>query len=168
VTASGPSDPTRAALARKYAALVELRRRRDEGGDPAGGGRLPELAAEFPGCLRELDTLGRAELERRAAACAAADGPDEPWMAWIAGYHALMRAALAVRVAPGARGGSAQVASQAAGFPVDDAFVRDVLTPPGGRMGVVVLRALAARFGVPAATIAAALFPVRRPSPYQL
>jgi hypothetical protein len=28
-----------------------------------------------------------------------------------------------------------------------------------------VVRALAVRFGVPAATIAAALFPVRRPSP---
>ena len=35
-------------------------------------------------------------------------------------------------------------------------------------MGVVVLRALSSRFGVPAVTIAAALFPVRRPSPYGL
>jgi hypothetical protein len=35
-------------------------------------------------------------------------------------------------------------------------------------MGLVVLRALAARFGVPAGTIAAALFPVRRPSPYEV
>ncbi|MDB4983267.1 MAG: hypothetical protein JWM82_4019, partial [Myxococcales bacterium] len=31
-----------------------------------------------------------------------------------------------------------------------------------------VLRALAKRFGLPAPTIAAALFPVRRPSPYAL
>jgi hypothetical protein len=43
-----------------------------------------------------------------------------------------------------------------------------VLRPPGGRVSVVVLRALADRFGVPAATIAATLFPVRRPSPYDL
>ncbi len=42
------------------------------------------------------------------------------------------------------------------------------MAPPGGRMGVVVMRALAQRFGVPARTIAAALFPVRRPSPYDL
>jgi hypothetical protein len=169
VTAFPPEDPTRAALARKYAALVELRHRRDQGGDPAGGGRLRALAAEFPGCLRELDTLGRAELERRAAVCAAAaaGGPTEPWMDWIAGYHALMRGALAARAA--AEGpGAAAAASVAAGLPVDDAFVRDVLAPPGGRMGVVVFRALAVRFGTPAATIAAALFPVRRPSPYEL
>ncbi len=42
------------------------------------------------------------------------------------------------------------------------------MAPPGGRMGVVVMRALADRFGVPAAEIAVALFPVRRPSPYEL
>jgi hypothetical protein len=174
VTRAGRSADV-AALARKYAALVELRRRRDRGGDPAGGGALRALAAEFPGCLRELDTLGLAELERRAraAGAAAAGGAEEPWMAWIDGYHALMRGALAVR-APGARGasrGSAALvaaASRAAGAPVDAAFVAGALAPPGGRVGVVVLRALSARFAVPATTIAAALFPVRRPSPYAL
>jgi hypothetical protein len=160
-------DPARAAaLARKYAALVGLRRRRDAGGDAAGGGELRALAAEFPGCLRELDTLGLVELERRARATeAAADGGAvEPWMAWIDGYHALMRAALAVR------------ASRAPEPPLDATFATDlatdfvaaVLAPPGGRVSVVVLRALAARFGVPAATISAALFPTRRPSPYVL
>jgi hypothetical protein len=164
-----------AALARKYAALVALRRRRDHGGDAAGGGALRALAAEFPGCLRELDTLGLAELERRARAteAAAAGGALEPWMSWIDGYHALMRAALAAR---GPSAGEARddaealaaLASRAAGTPVDAAFVAAVLAPPGGRVGVVVLRALAARHGVPAATIAAALFPVRRPSPYAL
>jgi hypothetical protein len=156
----------RAALARKYAALVALRRRRDRGGDPAGGGALRALAAEFPGCLRELDTLGPAELERRAATCAA--GADEPWMDWIDAYHALMRGALAARAAAGEPPARTAAASAAAGLPLDEAFVRDVLAPPGGRMGVVIFRALAARFGVPAATIAAALFPVRRPSPYSL
>src|SRR3954464_9214686 len=97
------SDQALSALARKYAALVELRRRRDAGGDAAGGGTLRALAAEFPGCLRELDTLGRAGPERRAAACAAVD-VGEPWMAWIAGYHALMRGALAARAASGDAG----------------------------------------------------------------
>jgi hypothetical protein len=37
-----------------------------------------------------------------------------------------------------------------------------------GRLNVEVLRALAKEFGVPATEIAAALFPVRRPSPYEL
>jgi hypothetical protein len=156
----------RAALVRKYAALVALRRRRDGGGDAAGGGALRALAAEFPGCLRELDTLGSVELERRAAACAA--GADEPWMEWIAGYHALMRGALAARGSSGDGPALAAAASAAAGEPLDEPFVRAVLAPPAGRMGVVIFRALAARFGVPAATIAAALFPVRRPSPYAL
>jgi hypothetical protein len=165
-----------AALARKYAALVDLRRRRDGGGDPDGGGALKALAAEFPGCLRELDTLGPVELERRARACSdVARGavPPEPWMEWIAGYHALLRGAFAVRAPPPAATGRdletlAARATGAAGVPLDGNFVAAVLAPPGGRVGVVVLRVLAARFGVPAPTIAAALFPVRRPSPYVL
>jgi hypothetical protein len=157
-----------AALARKYAALVDLRRRRDAGGDPNGGGALRALAAEFPGCLRELDTLGLAELERRARACA--DGAPEPWIPWIAGYHALMRAALAVRARADRSEVAALVAaaSSTAGGALDAEFVAAVLNPPEGRVGIVVFRALAARFDTPAATIAAALFPVRRPSPYVL
>jgi hypothetical protein len=149
-----------AALARKYAALVALRRRRDGGGDAAGGGALRALAAEFPGCLRELDTLGLPELERRARACeaaAAAGAPPEPWLAWICGYHELMRAALALRDP-----------ARAASVPVDAAFAAAVRSPPHGRLGVLVLRTLAARFDVPAATISSALFPPRRPSPYRL
>ena len=149
---SGPVDA--AALARKYAALVALRRRRDAGGDPAGGGALRALAAEFPGCLRELDTLGLAELERRAHLAAA--GTDEPWLPWIAAYHTLMRTALALR------------APNAAALEVDPTFAAAVRAPPHGRVSVVVLRTLSARFSVPAATIAATLFPTRRPSPYVL
>jgi hypothetical protein len=44
----------------------------------------------------------------------------------------------------------------------------EVVDAPEGRLNVMVLRALAARFGVDARTIAAKLFPVRRPSPYEL
>jgi hypothetical protein len=158
-----PSDLPEAALralARKYERLAGWRGQRD-GGSSATRDELRALAGEFPGCLRELDTLGPEELARRARACAAAgDGatPAEPWMAWIAGYHDLMRRAFAARDRR-ARGESGET---------DDEFGRAVLSPPGGRMGVVVVRALAVRFGVPAATIAAALFPVRRPSPYEL
>jgi hypothetical protein len=148
------------ALARKYAALAGLRARRDGGGDGATRAELRALAAEFPGCLRELDTLGAREISRRAAACAAcaaggAGVTPEPWMAWIVAYHALMARALAVRSAG------------AAGAAADD-FERAALAPPGGRVNVVVLREIAARFGVAAETVAAALFPVRRASPYRL
>ena len=144
-------------LARKYAALAALRARRDGQGPPATRGELRELASEFPGCLRELDTLGPDELARRAtvvAAAAAGRTAPEPWMHWIAAYHQAMRRALMAR-APGA-GGEAQVskAGRTAG--------------PEGRLNVTILRELASRFGVPAEAIANTLFPVRRPSPYQL
>ncbi len=149
------------ALGGKYQRLAALRARRDGNGPPATRDELRALAAEFPGCLRELDTLGAAELGRRAAACAAAadgEATAATWMLWIDGYHALMKQALA------ARSGRARGESRA----TDGAFEQAVLSPPEGRMGVVVLRALALRFAVPAATIAATLFPPRRPSPYQL
>jgi hypothetical protein len=134
------------ALTRKYRALVALRTRRDGGGAPATRRELRALAREFPGCLRELDTLGPDELARRAAAAAvaAAGGSREPWMDWIAAYHALMASELAAR----ARG--------------------EAVPAPEGRLNVKVLRALGARFGVPAETIAATLFPPRRPPPYRL
>ena len=147
------------ALARKYQALVALRARRDGGGAPATRDELRALAGEFPGCLRELDTLGPGELARRATvvAAAAAGGPREPWMDWIAGYHALMTDALAARSGDAARAGNG-----------GDDFVAAALSPPEGRLNVMVLRALGARFGVAPATIAETLFPLRRPSPYAL
>jgi len=165
------------ALARKYRTLVALRARRDQPQQappdetPQLSERTPaavlrSLAREFPGSLRELDTLGPAELARRAARvaeAATAGAATEPWMSWIARYHALMRAALAIRRAGGS---AAEGASDCAG--VDTAFVADVMAPPDGRLGIVVLRRLAHDFGVPAREIAAALFPLRRPSPYDL
>src|SRR5215468_3158942 len=129
------------ALARKYRALVALRARRDGGEAPATRDELRALAAEFPGCLRELDTLGGHELARRAAAAAAAatGGAREPWMDWIASYHALMTEALATRAA-----GAPRVAADGGSD-----FAEAALSPPEGRLNVVVLRSLAARFGVP-------------------
>src|SRR5207248_2467609 len=65
------------------------------------------LAAEWAGALKELDTLDSDEIERRVQACEA--GETAPWMAWMARYHELMRAALAIRrnAAGGAAGGAA-------------------------------------------------------------
>jgi hypothetical protein len=156
-----PSSRALGDLARKYRSLAALRARRDGDGPAASRAELRALASEFPGCLRELDTLGTAELGRRAEACAfaSADGPREPWMDWIFGYHTLMRRALTLRQARART--EADVANQ-------DAYARAVLAPPGGRMSVVVLRALAAAFSVPAAAIAEGLFPPRRPRPYRL
>ncbi len=146
----GPLTASRAeALARKYQRLVDLRGRRDGAGAPATRGELRALAAEFPGSLRELDTLGDAELRRRAAACAAAaaGAVGEPWMAWIDRFHTLMRQALAAR----ARGGEAR-----------DEFERIVLAPPDGRMLPVIVAQIAREFGQAQGQVAATLFPSRR------
>jgi hypothetical protein len=111
---------------------------------------LRAFAAEWPGALKELDTLPTDEIERRVRACA--DGDDEPWMAWSARYHELMRAALAIRRSDG---------SVAATARVDEAFVAQVKRPRHGRLNVVVFAELAREFDLPAREIWDALFPAR-------
>ncbi len=168
-----PPSPTAAdlrGLAAKYRRLSAL-------GAETSKDDLRAVANEFPGALRELDTLGAPELTRRADATesAAAGGPLEPWMAWIWAYHRLMRATLALKRSLGRRRPLAadldRLAAQAtelAGFPLDGPFVHAVVRPPQRRLAVVVLERLAALYGIPATTIATALFPIRRPSPYTL
>jgi hypothetical protein len=183
-----------AALARKYRVMAELRRTLPahpiaDGEPPAGTARsfadqraanaldetpeqkgaLRDLAAEFPGALRELDTLGSDEIERRRAAldAAAAGGAVAPWMAWMHGYHALMRAALAIkrRLAAGRtldEHARAEIAAQS-GAAVDDDLVRAVAAPPHGRLNVVVFERLGALHGEPAKKIWDALYPPRAP-----
>jgi hypothetical protein len=156
------TEATVADLARKYRALAALRSRRDGGGPAATRDELRALATEFPGCLRELDTLGAAETARRVDACAgaAAGAPSEPWMAWIAAYHALVTRALGARAGRAERGARERAAAEG--------FEAAALAPPEGRVNVVVLREIGARFGVSPEAVAAALFPVRRASPYKL
>ncbi|MCU1280610.1 MAG: uncharacterized protein JWM53_4156 [bacterium] len=117
---------------------------------------LREFAAAWPGALKELDTLPTEEIERRFAACS--DGADEPWMAWSARYHELMRAALAIRrdEAPSAGDRAPKI---------DDEFVRAVKRPRHGRINVVVFAQLEREFEVDARTIWDALFPPRGRAP---
>jgi hypothetical protein len=110
---------------------------------------LRAFAAEWPGALKELDTLPTEEIARRVQLCV--EGGGEPWMAWSLRYHELMRAAFAVRR------GEAGVAVAA----VDEAFARLVKRPPHGRINVVVFAALAREFDVTAREIWDALFPPR-------
>jgi hypothetical protein len=167
----------RAALLRKYRLLARWRRAKDRsvevgedrtmtGPEDDPGPPRPEdgladreamraLATEFPGVLRELDRLGAVEIERRVSVLSRLeasgaddsdsdggdDGGDEPWIAWIVAYHELMRQVLADK-----RAGTAARA-------------------PEGRASIGVLRALEARFGLPAEEIGAALFPPRRRVP---
>jgi hypothetical protein len=177
MSAPCPDATALAALAEKYRTLAGLRAHRDGPAPTVDRATLRALADRHPGCLRELDTLGQAELERRALAAdeAARGGAREPWMDWVWAYHRLMRAALATKRALGrdrpdpARARTlAEAAARIAGWPLDEGFVQTVAAPPQGRLSVTVLRLLAGLFAVPPAAIATALFPRRRPSPYTL
>jgi hypothetical protein len=125
------------------------------GDDVEARAQLRELAAAWPGALKELDTLPTEEIERRFAACR--DGADEPWMAWCVRYHELMRAALAIRRDEAPESGDRAPS-------VDDEFVRAVKRPRHGRINVVVFAQLAREFAVDAQTIWDALFPARGPA----
>jgi hypothetical protein len=161
-----------ARLAYKYQRLGALRRARAAGEPVPEPAVFKALAREFPGALNELDTLPIEDIDARALALARAaeGGPAEPWMAWLAAYHALFRAAL--RLKPRVERGEgidgdradrlAREASEAAGAEVDAAFVLAVAAPPGGRLNAAVFAALERRFGLPGAEIKRALFPRSR------
>lgn len=147
-----PTHDELRALARKYRTLAALRRAHAEDGSVAERPVLRALAREFPGALRELDTLELHEIDRRAEALesAAQAGPSEPWMAWLAAYHALLRAALFVklRVASGSHETLAEEASRRAGTRVEVEFVRAVARPAGGKLAALVALRVAETFGV--------------------
>lgn len=118
-------------------------------GDADARAALRAFATEWPGALKELDTLDTDEIDRRVQACR--DGADEPWMAWMARYHALVRAALAIRRGEPPAGGAR----------IDDEFARAVKAPRHGRINVVVFATLAREFDRDAKEIWDALFPAR-------
>jgi hypothetical protein len=130
--------------------MAELRAAGAGDETPEERARLKSLAAEFPGALRELDTLASDEIERRARALedAAAGGPVEPWMAWMNGYHRLLRDALQVR-----RGRPSQI---------DERFAQAVRYPPNGRIMSAVFARLGEQFGHSPKALWDALFPPRK------
>ena len=146
----------RAGLGRKYRAMAELRRLGAPDERAEDRARLRALAEEFPGALRELDTLSTEEIDRRAEACER--GEPAPWMDWMAAYHATMRAALELR-----RSSSDPAAvEKLTGVRIDAAFLAEVADPPHGRLMVAVFDRLAAQFGVERKAIWDALFPPRK------
>ncbi|HMI87358.1 MAG TPA: hypothetical protein VK550_24890 [Polyangiaceae bacterium] len=174
-------------LARKYDALADLRDRREQGAGVAPRAELRALAREFPGALRELDTLPRAEIERRRASLREAllgDAP-APWMTWMVAYHATMRAALFVKArlarardVPTDRAASAlpretaraiaEDAARHSALPIDEAFVQAVARPPARRVNAAVFERLGRELGVPADEMWQALFPTRRASRFSV
>ena len=146
-----------ASLARKYRVMAELRRLGAPDEKAEDRARLRALANEFPGALRELDSLPTDEIERRAAALES--GAHEPWMDWLGDFHALMRVALEVkRTLPDMK--SARAAAVRAG--VEAKFADEVANPPHGRVMVVVFDRLAAKYQIPVKQLWDTLFPQRK------
>jgi hypothetical protein len=86
------------ALCGKYEKLCDLRQRQQS--DAAPRDEMVELAAAFPGALRELDCLPWEELEHRANALRAVlegRAQVERWMVLQIGYHGFMRAVLRIK-----------------------------------------------------------------------
>jgi hypothetical protein len=184
-----------AALAEKYRRLLALRHAVGVGGRPdeAARAELRAIARQWPGALKELDSLDTDELERRAAACLADDAA--PWVGWMSRYHELMRAALALRRGvtqrtlgagatretgstaetrePGSTDqtretggtGATRETTNGGDSAVDEAFARAVARPQHGRLNVVVFGRLAAEVGRPAAELWNTLFPRRGSAP---
>ncbi len=99
--------------------------------------RLRALALEYPGSLRELETLTTDEIELRRQLTSAVEDEAPAWLIWTAAYHVAMREALQAR----RRG--------------------DRAPSPHGRLNAKVFAALGLRFGVDGSVVWDALFPRR-------
>lgn len=164
------------ALARKYQVLAKMRRDRARDGSIAARADMRALAREFPGSLRELDTVHLDEIDRRTRVLTEAAQGDtvvEPWMIWMSAYHATMRAALFVKArvarSPLLSDDRARAIAESAtshlGQPIDEGFVRTVASPPRGRLNAFVFERLGQGFGVAPELIWQTLFPSRRGLP---
>jgi hypothetical protein len=149
----------RARLAEKYRRMAALRASlpADRPPDAEGRAALKQLAREFPGALRELDSLPTDEIAARLAALE--HGDDAPWMRWMARYHALMRAALHIKARTRDAEDLAQLAAEAG---VDEPFARAVAAPAHGRIMAAVFDRLAVEEGLPRQELWDALFPPRK------
>ncbi len=130
---------------------------------------LRALATEYPGALRELDTLSAHDMDARAdrlEAVARGESPADDWMRWIQGYHSLMRAALWIRIAGTGTDPSdgaiiealAREATTVGLWNVDGDFVRDVMAKRCGGLKRVVSSRLSADVGVDPGVLRRALF----------
>lgn len=159
IRATSPGMLTRSdliALTRKYRTLAELRRREHLATALEAHTPLRRLADEFPGALRELDTLALDEIEERADALerAASGAPRAAWMEWMVAYHQAMRAALYVKrrlaadpeLARRPALGLAADAARESGYECDAEFVQAVARPPAGRLNAVVFARLEVAF----------------------
>jgi hypothetical protein len=167
-----------AALQRKYQEIIRLREQalRDPAKDPRR--EMAELAAEFPGALREADELPMEELHVRLRALAAAEAGEAvaPWMAVMTRFHALTRGALCAKKWLGGRKNvdddvivAFDAAVSALCYAADAAAWRDDLdrlaSPPNGRVTELVFDRMSTELGLTSAELRDLVFVRRRSSP---
>jgi hypothetical protein len=159
-----PSRDALLALVDKYARMAELRRSLPPHPTPAPLSARPllrQLAADYPGALRELDRLPTDEIDARHRALTQAleGGPAPVWAALHFEYHAWMRLALAVRRdAPMAELAELALIVEVV---VDETLLACFRRPPRGRLMAAVFERIAERRQRPAAELWSELFPRR-------
>jgi hypothetical protein len=142
-------------LHEKYVAMLGMRRRHQAGEEDVGKVRweMAELAARYPGALREIDDLPMEVIERRIAGLAAAiEGTGEvaPWMRASARFHVLARGALSAKRWLGGRkhvdaAVERSFASEVGSLPFPDEArawageLGELASPPRGRLTDAVL-----------------------------
>jgi hypothetical protein len=157
-----------AALARKYRALASLRRDRADGKPIPAREVFRDLADEFPGALRDLDTLPMNVIDARLTlleACLAGHAERETWMAIEHANHAWLRAALMLKrrlrkrrvVSEEDALRLADEVSARVGVAVDAAFVCEVAAPREGRLRTVVATRVARACGITVEQVRAAV-----------
>lgn len=184
MTEPGRSVPSRSqlsALRRKYEEMLRLRE-----ADQAGSLVDPKLAmrglaSEFPGCLRELDTLSMRGLKQRCQelSVALAGGETSLWMLCSVRFHQELRQALWVKRAfgkhrgtlfSGANRDSAEVQQLAnrlaleADEPIERALILDVMCRADGRLSALVIERIAKAEGVSVRRVKELVLPEHRPS----
>jgi hypothetical protein len=137
---------------------------------------MAQLAARYPGALREIDDLPLAEIERRVAALDEAIGGErqvESWMVAAARFHALARGALcAKRWLEGRREVDEGVerayalAVPSLAFPAEarqwSGALKELAAPPRGRMTSVVFARIASELDLSEAAVRELVFGVPR------
>jgi hypothetical protein len=163
----------------KYVTMLAMRIEHDRGGEDEveARRRMAELAARFPGALRELDDLELDEIRRRVAAIDAVLHGDrekaEPWMEALARFHMLARGALcAKRWLGGRKRVDAQTEAAFAKaipslpFPEDScAWASDlarIAAPPRGRVTDLVFARVAREMGISEKAARQVTFGLRR------
>ncbi len=151
----------------KYRTLVRWRRAHLLGEPLPAKSEFRALSEEFPGALRELDTLPMTTLERRCEELELVVGDGAVALAWMIAseqYHRWMRAALwlKLRTRDGLADELAVACSGRFSLAVSVQFVRQIADPPQGRLRRVVFEQVCNTTGMTLEELQQELLPTLR------